>query len=211
MSIPPVGPQRGLPGTVARQSRLVMGGLISGARLAVPDGRLRRGWLRTEDGRIAALGEGEADGATRDLGGAVLAPGFVDVHVHGAAGAEFLDASADERAAILRTHARGGTTALLATTVTASREQLRAAVDALAAAEPVPGGAAVLGIHLEGPYLSDRHRGAQDPAHLRDPDLDELDALLAAGPIRLITLAPELPGALEAIERLVAAGVVVSV
>jgi N-acetylglucosamine-6-phosphate deacetylase len=188
--------------------------LLANARLALPDGGLRDGWLRVQDGRIAALGEGEATGAAgsaRDLGGAVLAPGFLDVHVHGAAGAEFLDADAGERAAILRAHARGGTTALLATTVTVSRERLRCAVDALAAAEPVAGGAALLGIHLEGPYLCERHRGAQDPEHLRAPDLDELDALLAAGPVRLITLAPELPGALAAIERLAGAGVVASV
>jgi N-acetylglucosamine-6-phosphate deacetylase len=185
--------------------------LLANARLALPDGGLRHGWLRVRGGRIEALGEGAVDGPARDLGGAVLAPGFVDVHVHGAAGAEFLDADAGQRAAILRTHARGGTTALLATTVTASRERLRSAVDALAAAEPVADGAAVLGIHLEGPYLCDRHRGAQDPEHLRAPDLDELDALLGAGPVRLVTLAPELPGALAAIERLAGAGVVASV
>ena len=185
--------------------------LLANARLALPDGVLRHGWLRVEDGRIAALGEGAAGGAGRDLGGAVLAPGFIDVHVHGAAGAEFLDADAGQRAAILRAHARGGTTGLLATTVTASRERLAAAVAALAAAEPVPGGAALLGIHLEGPYLCDRRRGAQDPAHLRAPDLGELDALLASGPVRLVTLAPELPGALAAIERLAGAGVVASV
>jgi N-acetylglucosamine-6-phosphate deacetylase len=185
--------------------------LIANARLALPSGLRRRGWLEVRDGRIAALGEGDVAGATRDLGGALLTPGFVDVHVHGAAGAEFLDATPDERASILRTHARGGTTGLLATTLTASRETTRAAVDAIAAADAVVGGAQVLGIHLEGPYLSDEFRGAQDPEHLRAPDLEEIDALLAAGPIRLITLAPELPGATAAIERLVSAGVVVSV
>jgi N-acetylglucosamine-6-phosphate deacetylase len=188
--------------------------LLANARLALPDGALRRGWLRVRDGCIAELGEGEATGgdrSARDLGGAVLAPGFVDVHVHGAAGAEFLGADGGQRAAILRAHARGGTTALLATTVTASRERLHSAVEALAAAEPVVGGAALLGIHLEGPYLCERHRGAQDPEHLRAPDLDELDALLTAGPVRLVTLAPELPGALAAIERLTGAGVVASV
>jgi N-acetylglucosamine-6-phosphate deacetylase len=120
---------------------LVTSELLANARLALPSGELRAGWLRVQDGRIAALGEGAVDGPARDLGGAVLAPGFVDVHVHGAAGAEFLDADDEGRAAILRAHARGGTTALLATTVTASRERLRAAVDALAAAEPVAGGA----------------------------------------------------------------------
>ena len=99
--------------------------LLANARLALPSGDLRAGWLRVQEGRIAALGEGAADGPARDLGGAVLAPGLIDVHVHGAAGAEFLDADPAERAAILRAHARGGTTGLLATTVTASRERLR--------------------------------------------------------------------------------------
>jgi N-acetylglucosamine-6-phosphate deacetylase len=189
----------------------VSSSLLINGRLALPGGELRRGWLRVEGGRIAALGEGDAPGPGRDLGGALLAPGFIDVHVHGAAGAEFLDADPAERAAILRAHARGGTTGLLATTVTASHERLLRAVQALAAAEPVDGGAALLGIHLEGPYLCERHRGAQDPAHLRPPDRAELDALLAAGPVRLVTLAPELPGAPETIGRLAGAGVVASV
>jgi N-acetylglucosamine-6-phosphate deacetylase len=95
--------------------------------------------------------------------------------------------------------------------VTAAPERLEAAVRTLGAAPAVDGGAAILGIHLEGPYLCDAHRGAQDPRHLRAPDLGELDRLLDAGPVRLVTLAPELPGALAAIERLVDAGVVAAV
>ena len=188
--------------------------LLVDARLAAPAGDLRRGWLLVEDGRIGALGHGAppADGAAvRALGGRVLAPGFIDVHVHGAAGAEFLDADPDERAAILRCHARGGTTGLLATTVTAAPETLEAAVRALAGAPAVADGAAVLGIHLEGPYLCERRRGAQDARHLRAPDAAELDRLLAAGPVRMVTLAPELPGGIAAVERLARDGVVASV
>jgi N-acetylglucosamine-6-phosphate deacetylase len=189
--------------------------LLVDARLAGPSGDPRPGWLRVEGERIAALGTGDppaADGArVRELGGRVLAPGFIDLHVHGAAGAEFLGAGPDELTAILRMHARGGTTGLLATTVTAAAEPLEAGVRALASAGPVPGGAAILGIHLEGPYLCAKRRGAQDERYLRPPDAAELDRLLAAGPVRLITLAPELPGALDAIARLVGDGVVVSV
>jgi len=189
--------------------------LLTNARVAGPAGDVRPGWLRTAGERIAAVGHGDAPAdagvSVRDLGGRVLAPGFIDVHVHGAAGAEFLDAGTEELAAILRLHARGGTTGLLATTVTASPERLDAAVRALAAASPVADGAAILGVHLEGPYLCAKRRGAQDPRHLRAPDAAELDRLLGSAPVRLMTLAPELPGALAAIERLVRAGAVASV
>jgi N-acetylglucosamine-6-phosphate deacetylase len=189
--------------------------LIVNARLAGPSGDPRPGWLRVEGERIAALGEGEppaaGGAAVRDLGGRILAPGFIDLHVHGAAGAEFLDAGPGGLAAILRAHALGGTTGLLATTVTAAAAPLEAAVRALGAAPPVPGGAALLGVHLEGPYLCAARRGAQDERHLRPPDLAELERLLAAGPVRLVTLAPELPGSLPAIARLVRKGVAVSV
>lgn len=193
--------------------------LLTNARLAGPAGDIRPGWLRVDGERIAAVGhddappeEAVAAGArVRDLEGRVLAPGFIDLHVHGAAGAEFLDAGPEERAAILELHARGGTTGLLATTVTASRERLVATVRELAAAEPVADGAAILGIHLEGPYLCAARRGAQDARHLRAPDAGELARLLGSGPVRLVTLAPELPGAAEAIAQVVLAGAVASV
>jgi N-acetylglucosamine-6-phosphate deacetylase len=124
------------------------------------------------------------------------------MHVHGGGGAQFMSGDPEECRRAAAFHVRHGTTALLATTLTASREQLLAAVRGIAAAAD----RAIVGVHLEGPWLSPQRPGAQDAAHLREPDPLELDALLAAGRVRLVSLAPELPGALALIERIVAAG-----
>jgi N-acetylglucosamine-6-phosphate deacetylase len=163
-------------------------------------------WVAIADGCIEAVGDGTppAAAATEDLSGRLLAPGFLDLHVHGGGGDHFMsgDPGACVRAA--RFHARHGTTGLLATTLSAPREELETAVRAIAQA----GDPLILGAHLEGPWLSEKRRGAQEAEHLRPPDLGELAALLAAGPVRLVSLAPELPGALEVIEAIAAAGAV---
>jgi N-acetylglucosamine-6-phosphate deacetylase len=163
-------------------------------------------WVAVAGGMIEAVGEGPPPEAaeTVDLGGRLLVPGYVDLHVHGGDGAQFMSGDPEECRRAVRFHAAHGTTGLLATTLSAPPDALLAAVRGIAAADE-PG---ILGIHLEGPYLSDRRRGAQDLAALRAPDPKELDALLAAGPVRLVSLAPELPGALPLIERIVAAGAV---
>ncbi|MBE3575066.1 MAG: N-acetylglucosamine-6-phosphate deacetylase [Firmicutes bacterium] len=141
-----------------------------------------------------------------DLAGAYVSPGFIDVHVHGGGGADFMDATVEACTRVCEEHARHGTTSLLATTLTASPESLQAAVEAAVqarqAAGPRPSGARILGLHLEGPYLSPAHAGAQDPAFLRAPDREELERLqrLARGAIRMVTLAPELAGAAGVIQ-----------
>lgn len=144
----------------------------------------------------------------------VLAPGLVDLHVHGAAGHDFADGDAEGIEAICRAHARHGTTALCATVLASSPEQTLRAIEALcrASKEPAGGGARIAGVHLEGPFLNPARAGAQPVQHLRAPDLGLLEELLAAGQgnVRLMTLAPELPGALDLVERLVDAGVTVS-
>jgi N-acetylglucosamine-6-phosphate deacetylase len=176
-------------------------------RVLGTDGALRDGVVEVAGGRIADV---RAEPLADDARGALVVPGFVDLHVHGGAGAEFPTAGEDGLHDLLAVHARHGTTGLLATTVSAPPGPLRDAVASLARAASVAGGAELLGIHLEGPFLSDARRGAQDPRALRPPDPREIDALLAAGggAVRLVTLAPELPGGLAAIEQLVAAGVV---
>lgn len=193
--------------------------LLTGARVVTDDKVLEPGYVHVEGGRIAAVGEGEppADALrwlpTVDLRGRWLVPGFVDLHVHGGGGGDFMapDPEAHRRAA--RFHARHGTTALLATTVTASPEALETAVQALAGSVGGDtGGARILGIHLEGPYLSVERRGAQNPRWIRDPDAAELARMLAvgAGSVLMVTLAPERPGALELVRRATAEGVVVA-
>ncbi len=158
----------------------IEGGLISGYGLSSPNGR----------------------------GRGIAAPGLVDLQVNGFAGVDLLEADADgfRRAgdALLET----GVTAYLPTFITAPEEHL---IEALRAV-PTSGlkGPRILGVHLEGPFLAERRLGTHPPAHRRDPDADLLERLLDAGPVRLMTLAPELPGALELIDHLHARGVTVS-
>jgi len=136
-----------------------------------------------------------------------ILPGFVDLHVHGGGGADCMEGEAAVRQ-MARFHARHGTTALLATTVTASLPELEAALRGIAAVvqQPGPEEARVLGVHLEGPFINPEKLGAQPPYTL-EPDLKTMRHLLSLAPIRVVTLAPELPGALELIAFLQAQGV----
>ncbi|MBO0846827.1 MAG: N-acetylglucosamine-6-phosphate deacetylase [Nocardioides sp.] len=177
------------------------------------------GWVAVLDGRIAGLGTGEPPAATDsvDVGGDWLAPGYVDVHMHGGAGGDVMAPDREARDAVRRLHAQHGTTAMLASTVSRPVDDLVAAVDRLAddverpdTGEPV---ARLIGIHLEGPFLSRVRRGAHQETALRLPDLTIADELLAAGRghVRTITVAPELPGGLDLIRHLVVAGVIAAV
>jgi N-acetylglucosamine-6-phosphate deacetylase len=137
----------------------------------------------------------------------IVLPGFIDLHVHGGGGADVMDgAQAIEKIAAL--HARHGTTALLATTVTASRSDLERALRDVgrAMARPAAGIARVLGVHLEGPYINGAKLGAQ-PDATRAADIDELRALHALAPIRVVTLAPELAGHTAFVRELSALGI----
>ncbi len=164
------------------------------------------GWVAITGGRIEAVGTGPPPqaGETRDLDGHVIAPGFVDLHVHGGGGAHFMSGDPADCVAAARFHAGRGTTSLLATTVTAPADVLARAVAGIAATDdPI-----ILGTHLEGPWLNELRRGAQDAASLRDPDPAELEALAASGTVRMVSLAPELPGALQVIPEIAALGAV---
>jgi N-acetylglucosamine-6-phosphate deacetylase len=138
----------------------------------------------------------------------VLLPGFIDLHVHGAAGADVMDGgTAIER--IARLHARHGTTALLATTVTADAEAMRVALGAVGNVMRVrpPGAANVLGVHVEGPFINREKLGAQPP-HARAASLEELRAWQALAPVRIVTLAPELAGHMDFVRELKRLGIV---
>lgn len=183
---------------------------VIAAGTMVLDGQVcRPGWLQTSGDRVAACGPGPPPTPPdRDFPDCTVVPGFVDMHVHGGGGASYTDSDGISGAAEF--HLRHGTTTTLASLVTASPAELLDGVRALAAAA---GAGTVAGIHLEGPWLSRAHCGAHDHTAMRDPDPDELDAVLAAGgeAIRMVTLAPELPGADAAIRRFIGAGVVVAV
>jgi len=173
-----------------------------------------------EDGLIASIrtrAEGEVPSEARvlDFPGATLAPAFFDVHLHGAKGYDVMEATPAALAAIGDFLAEHGTGSYLATTVTAPLDAtLRSLADIakLAAQPPVEGQARLIGIHLEGPFLSHAKRGVQPAEHLLAPDIATFDRLFEAaeGQIRLMTLAPELPGAVELTAHATSRGVRVS-
>lgn len=175
-----------------------------------PDVR-RPGWIETSGDGVRAVGTGAPPlPADHDLGPVTVIPGFVDTHVHGGGGAEFAQASDAATEAAVQVHRAHGTTAIVASVVTAAPDDLLRQVRHLAGQVR----AGILdGIHLEGPWLSTLRCGAHDPALMRDPDPAEIDRLLdaGAGAVRMVTIAPERPGALDAIRRFADAGVVVAV
>lgn len=177
------------------------------------------GWVRFERRIEAVIPAGSAEAGTPKAGGgrhspdgaAYILPGFIDLHVHGGNGADCMEGEAAVRA-VARFHARHGTTALLAATVTAPIDDIVRALEGIRRVHesPGPGEARVLGAHLEGPFISPARLGAQPPFPLA-PDREAAQRLLCAGPVRVVTLAPELPHALELITWLAGQGVSVQV
>lgn len=182
--------------------------LVASPQVLRPDDTLQPGWLQVR-GSAVTVGVGPPPG-TPDLECAYLTPGFVDVHCHGGGGRSFATTDPDEVAQVVATHREHGTTSVMASLVSAPVAELEAQVRVLA---PLARDGLVAGIHLEGPWLSPAHRGAHDPGALVEPRPDDVDRLLAAadGRLRMVTLAPELPGARAAVERLTRRGVVVAV
>ncbi|MCC3376876.1 N-acetylglucosamine-6-phosphate deacetylase [Cohnella sp. REN36] len=196
------------------------GTLIDGARIVTPWGTIEGGWVWLSEGAIAAIGGASdpkplaSDGAERvnGAGGWVL-PGFVDVHVHGGAGYDFMEASPEEFDAITRFHASHGTTGLLATSLTAPRDELTAVLARTSEymAKPMPY-AQILGVHFEGPFVNVKWKGAQNPEYILPPQAEWLEEWVSRYPgvIKLQTLAPETDGALDYIELLARHGIVPS-
>ncbi|PZD94073.1 N-acetylglucosamine-6-phosphate deacetylase [Paenibacillus sambharensis] len=149
-----------------------------------------------------------------DADGGWLLPGFIDIHCHGGLGGDFMDASDTSYEQITRFHAAHGTTAMLATTVTASKPAIDKVLAAAASfrQEGSSKGARLLGAHLEGPFISPRWPGAQNPAYIAEPNTEWLKQWTAEYPdlIRIVTLAPEQPGASELIRFLKEKGIVAS-
>lgn len=149
-----------------------------------------------------------------DGGGRNLIPGFVDIHVHGGGGNDVMSGDLKELGQMARFHASKGTTSLLATTLTAGVDSIVRVVSAVSAyiKRDPSGGARIAGVHLEGPFLNPAYCGAQNPANMRMPDENEFDIMLAGtqGVVRLITLAPELPGAERVIAKARELGITVS-
>lgn len=148
-----------------------------------------------------------------DAQGGYIAPGFIDVHIHGSGGMELMDGTTEALDTMSKFLAKHGTVAYLPSTVTAVEEKTRHVCELVADYEGVPDGAEVLGIHLEGPFINEVYKGAQYGPAIRQPSIAELEELhqILGEKMKLVTLAPEVPGSLEAIAWLKERGVTVSV
>ena len=184
--------------------------MIAAGCVITPDRELRPGWVETRGTRIARVGGGEPP-RTADIESptGIVVPGFIDSHVHGGGGASFSTAEPSEIETAVSAHLRHGTTTILASLVTAPTTSLLAQISCLT--EQVEKGV-LAGIHLEGPWLNPAYKGAHEAQSLTTPSRKRVDELLAAGRgcIRMVTLAPELEGGLEAVSMLQEHGVVVA-
>lgn len=208
-TFPPPWPLAAISGLTA-QSVLGSADIPPAALLNLTFHGSRIGPWTTQLGNDQWVGTPQAT-AVLDSQGCTLLPGFIDVHIHGSAGADVMEATPHSLETISRFVARHGVTAFYATTVTASHADTLAAVRNVAQYQSKGGslqsGARILGVHLEGPYISPQFPGAQNPAYVRPPNIEEFEELLAAGPVRMITLAPEEAGAAALIEKALTAGV----
>lgn len=174
--------------------------LLRASQVLVEDRVLPGGWVRVEGDRIAEVGSGEPP-APPDHEGPWLVPGYVDTHAHGGGGASF-DGGPEEVRRARDAHLDDGTTTVVASLVSGPVKEMAEAVRVLDDAG--------VDVHLEGPFLASARCGAHDPAFLCPPAPEHLDALLSPA-VRMVTLAPELDGGLDAVRRVVAAGAVAAV
>ncbi|HEY9257733.1 MAG TPA: N-acetylglucosamine-6-phosphate deacetylase [Chitinophaga sp.] len=176
---------------------------ICNANIITPYRIIRGGSLLVIDGRIAAIGERDIatnDVPTIDAGGDYVAPGFIDLHIHGGGGHDFMDGTATAFLNVAAKHVEYGTTAMVPTTLSSDTDSLLDAVRLYKTANAQnTAGAQFLGLHLEGPYFAMNQRGAQDPRYVRHPDPLEYEAVVAAAGKDMVrwSAAPELPGALD--------------
>jgi N-acetylglucosamine-6-phosphate deacetylase len=188
--------------------------LITNATICTPDQRIDRGSMLVEDGKIAAVGSADsvgrpADARVVDAAGLIACPGFIDLQFNGGFGHDFTDDPTtiwDVATAL----PRYGVTAFLPTIITSPLEQVAAAQQVVTRRPSGFTGAAPLGLHIEGPFLSPQKKGAHNPRYLRAPDSGAVAGWSRSTGIRLVTLAPELAGALDLVSGLAARGVLVS-
>ena len=190
---------------------------LTQANVILPD-RILKGYVAVENGRIAAVGPDEpvVSGQDRviEVNGHYLSPGFVELHTHGAGGCDFMDGTASAFVTAAMTHLQHGTTTLLPTVLGDSREQALRSIDILREVQQSrAAGPHMPGLHLEGPYLNVRQKGAISENHLRLPDPAEYETILAygAGLIARWTVAVELDGALALGRRLRQLGILPSI
>ena len=202
--------------------------VIHASRILTPDEEITDGIIVVEGSRITGVGHRDMmrlpAGATDFVAsGMTIVPGFVDLHIHGAGGHDVMEGSARALDRVTSTVARHGTTSIVATTVTASVEDTCHSLEGIAryihahesvdeAAETSKPAAEILGMHLEGPFISKARRGVHPPDAIARPSVEILDKFVKAadGMVRILTIAPELPGAMQLIAHAVAAKIVVA-
>lgn len=189
---------------------------IVNGKILTPNRCIPSGTVQVENGIITGVHEGtiRLAGSTEiDAGGKYIAPGFIDIHVHGGGGADFMDASEEAFRQVAETHLSHGTTAMTPTTLTAGKDELAETLTVCQRAmASQAGGVRFLGMHLEGPYFALNQRGAQDPRYIRNPDPEEYQDLINrfSGIVSRWSAAPELPGALDFARYAVSKGILVS-
>lgn len=188
-------------GTVITEQRVIRGGAV-----CIADGLIEAVLDSTPE-------PGEENTEYIDAKGSYIAPGFVDIHVHGGGGAEFMCDNVEDVKTVCATHLRHGTTSIVPTTSSADQEAfIKSAESINRAIDLMKDGPNILGIHMEGPYFAFNQRGAQDPKYVRNPNPDEYLSILDEYPnIIRWSIAPELPGAIEMAEKLRERGVQLSI
>ena len=181
--------------------------IIHAKKILIGDSVVENKFLTVEDGLIASIQDsGNADQIIEGT----LIPGFVDIHSHGGGGFYFSDENVENIRKVISTHKAHGTTSIMASLVSEPIEKIKSQIARL---RPLVQRGELLGIHLEGPFLSEHKCGAHDPKLLRDPDLTTLSDLVefAEGTIAMVTMAPERKGGIEAVEYLVEHGITVAI
>lgn len=184
--------------------------VLKNLRIVLEHKIIEKGFLVFENGKIAKIGEGEYKGDAKDCNGLTAMPGFIDIHIHGSAGIDFMDAEAKDYKIIADSLYKEGVTTFLATTLTSDKESLAKVCKTVKdVKKEIP---SLGGIHFEGPYINEKHKGAQNAEFIRNPNIEEFDELqeLSGNNVRYITLAPEKEGAMEFIEHIHKEGVTVS-
>lgn len=189
---------------------------ITNAKIVTEKEIIPHGTVYVKDGEIESVSVGNDLALSGchviDGQGQLLIPGMIDVHIHGANGHDMMDGSAKSIEEVSQVCAATGCTSFLATSVTSSIEDLYGMVDSVEKVMGNEPGARIVGIHLEGPYLNEKRKGMQNERFLRHPDINEMKGILDRTPhVKMVTLAPELPGGMEMIQYLKAKGIVVSI
>jgi N-acetylglucosamine-6-phosphate deacetylase len=177
---------------------------------------IKNATLLVNNNQIELIKEGDVDAPgymAIDAKGNYIAPGFIDIHIHGGGGHDFMDGTEEAYLKIAEIHARYGTTAFAPTTLTCAKEDLLKSIELYKSADlKNTKGAQFIGLHLEGPYFALSQSGAQDPRYIRNPDIEEYKEVIAKGDIiKRWSVAPELPGAVEMGKYLKANGIIAAI